>query len=194
MLNLVQLVSTRTRAVITAAAAVAAVAAAATRYYSVEELAGQRVIVVCNLPKARLAGADSFGMVLCAANADRTTVEFVAPPPGVEPGAAVVFGDLVAEVLSNSQMKKRKVSISISLSHYCPPTHFNNNPFRFLSLSPVPRPPPYPPRPPFPPEGETAPKKSSPKLVAVVLCHYVAVCTPRPGRNYAAPRCRAVVA
>ena len=131
-LNLVQSVPTRTRAVITAAAVIApataaataaaatTAAVAATRYYSVDDLPGQRVIVVCNLPKARLAGADSFGMVLCAANADRTTVEFVAPPPGVEPGGAVVFGDLVAEVLSNSQMKKRKVSVSTALSHYPP--------------------------------------------------------------------------
>eukprot|EP00040_Diaphanoeca_grandis_P021883 m.116902 g.116902 ORF g.116902 m.116902 type:complete len:230 (+) comp28543_c0_seq2:221-910(+) len=98
-------------------------------FYALDELEGRRVMVVCNLPKAKLAGEVSLGMVLCAelgnaqppvngvsdvdADSNNTVssiqVEFVEPPVSAPIGATVLFGDLLPDILSTAQMKKRKV-------------------------------------------------------------------------------------
>lgn len=89
-------------------------------HYALAELLGRRCLVVCNLPKAKLAGTDSYGMagairwfplverifqcssrsrqqsvytflVLCAVSADGLRVELLQPPAQAAPGARVFF-------------------------------------------------------------------------------------------------------
>ena len=47
-------------------------------FYTEEQFkAGRKVVVVCNLKPAKMAGFESAGMVLCAANAEHTQVELL---------------------------------------------------------------------------------------------------------------------
>ena len=69
-------------------------------------------LVVCNLPKAKLAGEQSVGMVLCASTLEGDTpvvVEFVDPPEGAEPGTPIVVEGVERNIASTSRMKKKKV-------------------------------------------------------------------------------------
>jgi methionine--tRNA ligase beta chain len=46
-------------------------------FYTEEQFkAGRKVVVVCNLKPAKMAGFESAGMVLCAANAEHTKVHY----------------------------------------------------------------------------------------------------------------------
>ena len=78
-------------------------------YPTAEDLNGRKVLVVCNLKPAKLAGFASNGMVLCASSPDRSTVAFVEPPEAAEPGARVLM-DGTEEVppATGNQMKKKK--------------------------------------------------------------------------------------
>lgn len=78
-------------------------------YYSLEDLEGQRCLVVSNLPKAKLAGVDSFGMVLCGSEDDKAKVEFIVPPEDAENGERILCGDDDAPPLTSNQVKKKKV-------------------------------------------------------------------------------------
>mmetsp|Transcript_19851 Transcript_19851/g.24494 ORF Transcript_19851/g.24494 Transcript_19851/m.24494 type:complete len:247 (+) Transcript_19851:133-873(+) len=79
-------------------------------YYSEEEMLGQRLLVVANLKPKNLVGFKSYGMVLCAASADNTKVEFIEPPSDAPLGERIVFQNLpVPEPLSASQVEKKKV-------------------------------------------------------------------------------------
>ena len=49
-------------------------------FYTADEMLGRRICVVCNLKPRTMRGFASAGMVLCAANADRSVVEFIDPP------------------------------------------------------------------------------------------------------------------
>jgi methionine--tRNA ligase beta chain len=60
-------------------------------FYKLEEMQGRTVLVLCNLKSRNLVGFPSHGMVLCASNADHTSVEFVIPPDGARLGSRVVF-------------------------------------------------------------------------------------------------------
>jgi aminoacyl tRNA synthase complex-interacting multifunctional protein 1 len=78
-------------------------------YGTADELAGRKVLVVCNLKAAKLAGFESNGMVLCASSADRSTVAFVEPPDAAEPGDRVLMeGAEPVEPASGNAMKKKK--------------------------------------------------------------------------------------
>ena len=78
-------------------------------YYTLEEMQGRRLIVVCNLKKASLMGFSSSGMVLCAKSADGK-VEFVTPPEDAPVGERIVLeGVPSSEPYSASQVKKYKV-------------------------------------------------------------------------------------
>ena len=48
-------------------------------YYTAQELLGRKVLVLCNLKKAKLAGVDSYGMILCAEDSQRNVVELIEP-------------------------------------------------------------------------------------------------------------------
>jgi methionine--tRNA ligase beta chain len=53
------------------------------KYCSVEDLRGRRVVVLCNLKPRPLRGVMSQGMLLCASNAEHTTVSpmlSISPP------------------------------------------------------------------------------------------------------------------
>jgi thiosulfate/3-mercaptopyruvate sulfurtransferase len=85
-------------------------------YYTPEELVSKKVLVLCNLKKAKLAKVESMGMILCAKNVDgNDTVEIVEPPSGdyVQNGERVSLLDCAAvdlgQPVTANQMKKKKV-------------------------------------------------------------------------------------
>mmetsp|Transcript_4640 Transcript_4640/g.11936 ORF Transcript_4640/g.11936 Transcript_4640/m.11936 type:complete len:207 (+) Transcript_4640:12-632(+) len=78
-------------------------------YYSAEDLEGMRCLVVANLPKAKLAGVDSFGMVLCGSENDKAKVEILLPPDDAEIGDRVLCGDDDDAAATPNQVKKKKI-------------------------------------------------------------------------------------
>jgi aminoacyl tRNA synthase complex-interacting multifunctional protein 1 len=82
-------------------------------HYSLEEMHGQRLLVVSNLKTKKLAGFPSSGMVLCAAEKKEDgseKVEFVEPPEGAPLGEVISFEGLPPpEPLSGAQVEKKKV-------------------------------------------------------------------------------------
>jgi methionine--tRNA ligase beta chain len=66
-------------------------------YYTQEQMAGRRICVVCNLKPRPMVGFESQGMVLCAANADRSVVEFIEPPPGAKVGERLMVEGLITD-------------------------------------------------------------------------------------------------
>jgi len=60
-------------------------------FYTQEQMLERRVLVVCNLKPRTMVGFESQGMVLCASNADRSTVEFVEPPAGARNGERITI-------------------------------------------------------------------------------------------------------
>lgn len=61
------------------------------KFVPVEQMQNRRVAVVCNLKPAKMRGIMSYGMVLCASNADHTVVEPLKIPEGVPNGERIVF-------------------------------------------------------------------------------------------------------
>jgi aminoacyl tRNA synthase complex-interacting multifunctional protein 1 len=82
-------------------------------HYTLEEMMGQRLLVVSNLKAKNLIGFKSHGMVLCAAekNEDGSeTVKFVEPPLDAKIGEVITFEGLPKpEPWSGSQVDKKKV-------------------------------------------------------------------------------------
>lgn len=82
-------------------------------HFTLEQMQGQRLLVVANLKKRNLLGFKSHGMVLCAAQTkdDGTEqVEFVEPPEGAKIGELVQFEGLPPTFpVSASQVDKKKV-------------------------------------------------------------------------------------
>ena len=60
------------------------------KYYTPEEMVGKKVMVICNLKPAKLAGVESQGMILCAENTDGT-LALMTPEPdkNIESGAEI---------------------------------------------------------------------------------------------------------
>jgi aminoacyl tRNA synthase complex-interacting multifunctional protein 1 len=82
-------------------------------HFTLEEMLGQRLLVVSNLKAKNLVGFKSHGMVLCAAMPKEDgseLVEFVEPPAGAVIGEVVTFAGLpVPEPWSAAQVDKKKV-------------------------------------------------------------------------------------
>ena len=80
-------------------------------HYSLEEMQDRRILVVCNLKPAKLAGFKSSGMVLCAKSEDGSKVEFVDAPDSAAIGERVSLPGFFDEYppTSANQMKKKKV-------------------------------------------------------------------------------------
>lgn len=78
-------------------------------FYTLEEMEGRLVLVLCNLKQRNLGGVPSHGMVLCASNADHTAVEFVVPPEGVTIGERVMFEGLMGEPEPENKVAKKKI-------------------------------------------------------------------------------------
>jgi methionine--tRNA ligase beta chain len=78
-------------------------------YKDAGDLTGRKVLVVCNLKAAKLAGFSSNGMVLCASSEDKETVAFVEPPEGAAPGARVGLAEVepMAPAGANAVKKKK---------------------------------------------------------------------------------------
>ncbi len=82
-------------------------------HFTLEEMMGQRLLVVSNLKAKNLVKFKSHGMVLCAAQSKEDgseTVEFVEPPEDAKPGEVVRFEGLAKPMpLAASQVEKKKV-------------------------------------------------------------------------------------
>jgi len=76
-------------------------------YYKLEDLEGQRVLVLANLKSRKLMGFPSHGMVMCAANDD--AVEFVEPPADAAIGERVMFEGYDGEPATENQVIKKKM-------------------------------------------------------------------------------------
>ncbi|KAG7350719.1 EMAP domain protein [Nitzschia inconspicua] len=78
-------------------------------HFSLEEMQGQRLLVVANLKAKNLVRFKSHGMVLCAADEDGK-VEFVEPPEDAPIGEVVTFEGLPPpQPLAPAQVEKKKV-------------------------------------------------------------------------------------
>jgi aminoacyl tRNA synthase complex-interacting multifunctional protein 1 len=83
-------------------------------HFTLDEMLGQRLLVVSNLKAKNLVGFKSHGMVLCAAKPDvngtSEHVEFVEPPHDAAIGEVVTFQGLPPpQPLAPSQVEKKKV-------------------------------------------------------------------------------------
>ena len=85
-------------------------------FYKLEEMQHQRVLVLCNLKARSLVGFSSHGMVLCASNADHSSVEFAVPPEGAAIGERVVFeGFENGEPEAENKVNKKKMFEKLAL-------------------------------------------------------------------------------
>jgi phenylalanyl-tRNA synthetase alpha chain len=76
-------------------------------HYSVDDLVGQRVLVLSNLKERKLVGFPSHGMVLCASAGDQVT--FVEPPEGAKIGERVMVEGFDGEPATENQIIKKKM-------------------------------------------------------------------------------------
>ena len=87
-------------------------------HFTLEEMMGQRLLVVSNLKAKNLVKFKSHGMVLCAASTNvkedgSESVEFVEPPSDAKPGDVVRFEGLAKPMpLAPSQVEKKKVFLN----------------------------------------------------------------------------------
>jgi methionine--tRNA ligase beta chain len=78
-------------------------------FYKQEELQDRMVLVLCNLKERNLVGMKSHGMVLCASNAEHTSVELVVPPNDVKVGERVMFEGYTGEPEAENKVAKKKI-------------------------------------------------------------------------------------
>lgn len=79
-------------------------------HYSVDDLPGQRVLVLANLKARKLVGFSSHGMVLCASSSDDgNKVRFVEPPEGAAIGERVTVAGFDGEPATENQIIKKKM-------------------------------------------------------------------------------------
>jgi len=78
-------------------------------FYKLDEMQGRTVLVLCNLKARSLVGFPSHGMVLCASNADHTSVEFAVPPDGAKIGERVTFEGIEGEPEAENKVAKKKM-------------------------------------------------------------------------------------
>jgi aminoacyl tRNA synthase complex-interacting multifunctional protein 1 len=77
-------------------------------HFTLEQMKGQRVVVVRNLKPRPLAGFASNGMVLCATHPDGK-VEFVEPPVGAALGERVSFEGHAGPAAEPNRVAKKKI-------------------------------------------------------------------------------------
>lgn len=78
-------------------------------HYDLEDLEGQRVLVLANLKTRKLVGFPSHGMVMCAANEDGSKVEFIVPPEDAKVGERVMVEGFDGEPATENQVIKKKM-------------------------------------------------------------------------------------
>lgn len=77
-------------------------------HYELSDMQDKKVLVVCNLKPAKIAGFSSSGMVLAAKSEDGSKVELISPPEDSAIGERVFIEGLSGEPFSPAQVKKRK--------------------------------------------------------------------------------------
>uniref|UniRef100_A0A7S3LIF5 Phenylalanine--tRNA ligase alpha subunit n=1 Tax=Amphora coffeiformis TaxID=265554 RepID=A0A7S3LIF5_9STRA len=77
-------------------------------HYNLEDLEGQRVLVLANLKARKLVGFPSHGMVMCASNSDGS-VKFVEPPADAKIGERVMVEGYDGEPATENQVIKKKM-------------------------------------------------------------------------------------
>lgn len=77
-------------------------------HFTLEQMKGQRVVVVRNLKAIKLAGFPSNGMVLCATG-PTGKVEFVEPPAGAALGERVAFAGHEGPAAEPNRVAKKKI-------------------------------------------------------------------------------------
>ena len=77
-------------------------------HYNLEDLEGQRVLVLANLKARKLMGFPSHGMVMCASGSDGT-VKFVEPPADAAIGERVMVDGFDGEPATENQVIKKKM-------------------------------------------------------------------------------------
>jgi aminoacyl tRNA synthase complex-interacting multifunctional protein 1 len=77
-------------------------------YYTVDDLPGRRVLVVSNLKARKLAGFESYGMVLCASSTDGK-VQFIEPPDDAVVGDRIVVQGYDGAPATENQIIKKKM-------------------------------------------------------------------------------------
>jgi len=78
-------------------------------HYNLEDLEGQRVLVLANLKTRKMLGFPSHGMVLCAASEDGSNVEFIEPPTDAKIGERVFCDGFEGEPATENQVIKKKM-------------------------------------------------------------------------------------
>lgn len=78
-------------------------------YYNLEDLEGQRVLVLANLKSRKLVGFPSHGMVLCASDDASGQVKFVEPPADAAIGERVFVEGFEGEPATENQVMKKKM-------------------------------------------------------------------------------------
>lgn len=78
-------------------------------HYSLEEMEGQRVLVLANLKTRKMMGFPSHGMVLCAVSDDGSSVKFIEPPVDAKVGERVTFDGFDGEPATENQILKKKM-------------------------------------------------------------------------------------
>ncbi len=76
-------------------------------HYNVDDLEGQRVLVLSNLKTQKMVGVPSHGMVLCASNGDKT--EFVEPPADAAVGERIIVEGFNGDPATENQIQKKKM-------------------------------------------------------------------------------------
>merc|ERR1712176_1638233 len=76
-------------------------------YYKLEDLEGQRVLVLANLKTRKLVGFPSHGMVMCASTDD--VVKFVEPPADAKIGERITIDGYDGEPATENQVIKKKM-------------------------------------------------------------------------------------
>jgi methionine--tRNA ligase beta chain len=77
-------------------------------HMSLDEVNGAMVVCICNLKARKMAGVESQGMVLCASDAEKSKLCFVAPPAGAAPGERVTWEGYPGEPETAKKMEKKK--------------------------------------------------------------------------------------
>lgn len=77
-------------------------------HYNLEDLEGQRVLVLANLKARKLVGFPSHGMVLCASGSDGS-VKFVEPPADAAIGERIMVEGFDGEPATENQVIKKKM-------------------------------------------------------------------------------------
>ncbi|KAG9398828.1 hypothetical protein AC1031_014146 [Aphanomyces cochlioides] len=91
------------------------IASGLVKHYSLEEMQGRMLLVMCNLKPRNLVGFKSHGMVLCAVSTNEDgseNVAFVEPPADAKIGERVFYEGLTGEPWTPAQVEKKKVLIT----------------------------------------------------------------------------------